>query len=162
MAGDGDGYRDPTRPAQTAPHRGTVVDDLCAAHRPATCSATRWTCAPSAWSWGTLNRTATCRLPMCRTRSACAPYGPSTKPASASCSAWWGETVTDSLAHLTSEQRTILGVAEAMLRSAGIAPRLGCGDPGRSLVGVGRPAEVIHLRRHRRAAARSPAALGAV
>ena len=32
--------------------------------------------------------------------------------------------MTDSLAHLTSEQRTILGVAEAMLRGAGIAPDL--------------------------------------
>lgn len=32
------------------------------------------------------------------------------------------ETVTDSRAHLTSEQRAILGAAEAMLRSASIAP----------------------------------------
>lgn len=32
------------------------------------------------------------------------------------------ETVTDPVAHLTSEQRAILGAADAMLRSAGIAP----------------------------------------
>lgn len=32
------------------------------------------------------------------------------------------KTVTDSLAHLTSEQRANLGAAEATLRSAGIAP----------------------------------------
>lgn len=164
MVGDGDGCRDPTRPAQTAPHTGTVVNDLCSVRR-----------LPAGDVFGDTLDVRTVGMVLGHAKSdgdVSASYVPDKERLRALRPVY--ETRERELQRLVGGNRDRFPgasnqrAADDSGSGGGDAsgrrhrPRLGCGDPGRSRIGVGRPTEVIHLRRHRRAAARSPAALGTV